>query len=116
MLLGVKPSGTSCTVADAYFKLNFITVVSLFGVRSLIYCLALMPFTAVNTCSLLMNLYIDSDYFSRSYTIPRVKKNQLDAQLILGIFRQHLHVSAVPRPIIRRYNLMYTTVGTYYSF
>jgi len=44
----------------------------------------------------------------------RVKKTQLDAQLILSIFRQPLHVSAVSRPIIRRYNSMYTTVGTYY--
>jgi len=46
----------------------------------------------------------------------RVNKNQLDAQLILTIFRQPLHVSGVPRPIIRRYNCMYTTFGTYYSF
>jgi len=45
-------------------------------------------------------------------------KNQLDAQLILSIFRQPLHVSGVSRPIIRTYNRMYkyTTVGTYYSF
>ena len=46
----------------------------------------------------------------------RVKKNQLDAQLILSIFFQPLHVSGVSRPIIRRYNHMYTTIGTYYSF
>ena len=45
-----------------------------------------------------------------------VKKNQHDAQLILSLFRQPLHVSGVSRPIIRRYNHMYTTVGTYYSF
>jgi len=45
-----------------------------------------------------------------------VKKDQLDAQLILSIFRQPLHVSGVSRPIIRRYNRMYTTIGTYYSF
>jgi len=44
------------------------------------------------------------------------RKNQLDAQLILSIFRQPLHVSGVSRPIIRRYNNMYTTIGTYYSF
>jgi len=37
----------------------------------------------------------------------RVKKNQLDVQLILSIFRQHLHVSDVYRPIIRRYNSLY---------
>ena len=45
-----------------------------------------------------------------------VKKNQHDAQLILSIFRQPLHVSGVSRPIIRRYNRIYTTLGTYYSF
>jgi len=43
----------------------------------------------------------------------RVKKTQLDAQIILSIFRQPLHVSRVSRPIIRRYNPMYKTVGTY---
>ena len=37
-----------------------------------------------------------------------VNQNQLDAQLIISIFRQPLHVSGVSRPIIRRYNLMYT--------
>ena len=36
-------------------------------------------------------------------------KTQLDAQLILSIFRQHLHVSGVSRPIFRRYNRMYKT-------
>jgi len=46
----------------------------------------------------------------------RVKKNQLDAQLILSIFRHPLHVSGVSWPIIRRYNRMYTKIGTYYSF
>jgi len=44
-----------------------------------------------------------------------VKKNQLHVHLILSIFRQPLHVSGLSRPIIRRYNHMYTTVGTYYS-
>ena len=47
--------------------------------------------------------------------VNHVKKNKLDAQLILSIFRQPLHVSGVSRPIIRMYNRMYTTVGTYYS-
>jgi len=42
----------------------------------------------------------------------RVKKSQLDAQLILSTFRQPLHVSGVSRPIIRRYNRIYTTIGT----
>jgi len=45
-----------------------------------------------------------------------VKKNKLDAQLILSIFRQPLHVSGVSGLIIRRYNCMSTTIGTYYSF
>ena len=35
----------------------------------------------------------------------RVKETQLDAKLILSIFRQTVHVSGVSRPIIRRYNL-----------
>jgi hypothetical protein len=43
----------------------------------------------------------------------RVKKNQLDAQLILSIFRLTLHVLGVSRPIIRRYNRMCRTIGTY---
>jgi len=46
----------------------------------------------------------------------RAKKNQLDAQIILSKFRQPLHVSGVSRPIIRRYNRMYTTIDTYYYF
>jgi hypothetical protein len=41
----------------------------------------------------------------------RVKKKQLDTQLILSKFRQPLHVSDVSRPIIRRYNRMYTYRG-----
>jgi len=40
-----------------------------------------------------------------------VKKNQLNAQLVLSVFRQPLHVSGVSRPIIRRYNRMYKTIG-----
>ena len=45
--------------------------------------------------------------------VNRVKKNQLDAQLILSIFLHPVHVSGVSRHIISRYNHMYTTVGTY---
>jgi hypothetical protein len=41
---------------------------------------------------------------------------QLDVQIILSIFCQPLHVAGVSRPIIRRYNRMYTTIGTSYSF
>jgi len=44
-----------------------------------------------------------------------VKKNQIDAQLILSIFRQTLHTSGVSRPVIRRHNRMCTTIGTCYS-
>ena len=55
-------------------------------------------------------------WFDRESRYNRVKKNQLDAQLILSTFRQPLHISGVTRPIIRRYNSMYTTIGTYYSF
>jgi len=55
-------------------------------------------------------------FVGRGSRYNRVKKNQLHSQLIFGIFRQSLHVSGVSRPIIRRYNRMYTTIGTYYSF
>jgi len=55
------------------------------------------------------NLY----FVDRASRYNRVKKSQLDAQLILSIFRQPLHVSSVSRPIITRYNRMYTTIGTY---
>jgi hypothetical protein len=43
----------------------------LFQVRYLIYCLKLTLVAVVNACSLLMNLYTDSEYFSSSYTFPR---------------------------------------------
>jgi len=55
-------------------------------------------------------------FVDRASRYNLVMKNQLDAQLILSIFRQPLHDQGVSRPIIRRYNRMYTTVGTYYSF
>jgi hypothetical protein len=47
------------------------------------------------------------------FSYNRVMKNQLDAQLILYIFRQPLHVSDVSRPIIRRYNRTCIAIGTY---
>jgi hypothetical protein len=53
-------------------------------------------------------------FVDRASPYNHVKKNQLEAQLILSIFRQPLHVSGVSRPIIRKYNRMYTTTGTYY--
>ena len=55
-------------------------------------------------------------YWKEKTCPNHVKKNQLEAQLILSIFCQPLHVLGISRPIIRRYNCMYTTVGTYYSF
>jgi len=55
-------------------------------------------------------------FVDRASRYNRVNKNQLDAQLILSIFRQPLHISGVSRPIIRRYNRMYTTISTCYSF
>jgi hypothetical protein len=54
-------------------------------------------------------------FVHRASRYIRVKKNQLDAQLILSIFRQLLHVSGVSRPIIRRHNRMDTTFCTYRS-
>jgi len=55
-------------------------------------------------------------FVDRESRCNRVKKNQLDVQLILSIFRQTLHVSVVSRPIISRYNRMYTTIGTHYNW
>jgi len=57
-----------------------------------------------------------SSFVARASRYNRAKKPRLDAQLILSIFRQPLHVSGVSRPIIRGYNCMYTAIGTYYSF
>jgi len=53
-----------------------------------------------------------SCYVGRAYQYNRVNQHQHVAQLILSIFRQPLHVSGASRPIIRRYNRMYTTFGT----
>jgi hypothetical protein len=66
----------------------------------------------------LVQVFLNMSYmhiFNYIYHGNRVKKYQLDAQLILSIFRRPLHISGISRPIIRRYNHMYTTVGTYYS-
>ena len=51
-------------------------------------------------------------FVDRESRYNRVKESRLDARLFLSIFRQPLHVSGVSRPIIRRYNRMYTTMGT----
>jgi len=61
-------------------------------------------------------MYIVLCFADRASRYNRVKKNQPDAQLILSIFPQPLHVSDVSMPIMRRYNRMCTTIGTYYSF
>jgi len=61
-------------------------------------------------------MYIVLCFNGRASPYNLVKKNQLDGRLILGIFPQPLHVSGVSRSIMRRYNRMYTTIGTYYSF
>jgi hypothetical protein len=45
-----------------------------------------------------------------------VNQNQPDAQFILSIFRQPLHVSGVSKPIISSYNHMYTAIDTYCTF
>ena len=58
-------------------------------------------------CYVLLTVHLD---------IIVYRKTNLMHNFILSIFRQPLHVSGVSRPIIRRYNRMYTTVGTYYSF
>jgi hypothetical protein len=55
-------------------------------------------------------------FADRASRYNRVKKNQLDSQLILSTFRQSVHVSGDSRLIIRPYNRMYTKIGTYYSF
>ena len=50
-------------------------------------------------------------YYYVQYTLRFgncVKQNQIDAQFILSIFRQSLHVSGISTPIIRRYNRVYT--------
>lgn len=45
-----------------------------------------------------MQLSLTSCFADRASLYSRVKKTQLDAQLILSTFRQHLHVSGVSRP------------------
>ena len=60
-------------------------------------------------------LHFVLSFVDRVSRYNREKKDNRDAQFILSIVRQRLHVSGVSRPIIRRYNRMYTTFGTYYS-
>ena len=49
-------------------------------------------------------------------SIIELKNARCNIEIIHTIFRQPLHVPGVSRLIIRRYNHMYTTFGTYYSF
>jgi len=51
-----------------------------------------------------------------NYPLGCCTENQLDAQIILSIFHELLHVLGVSRTINRRYNRMFTTIGTYYYF
>jgi len=51
-------------------------------------------------------------FAGRASRYNRVKKNQHNKHPILTTYRQPLHVSDVSRPIIKRYNLMYTAIGT----
>ena len=55
---------------------------------SFLYC----PCHCGESCSLLSRI---------SWGLCRIKKIQLDAQLILSIFHQPLHVSGISKPIIR---------------
>jgi hypothetical protein len=74
--------------------------------------------------NILLHVWVIAETCRRSFSCivdrksryNRVKNNQLDAQLILSIFRQPLYVSGVCRLIIRRYNRMYTTIGIYCFF
>ena len=50
-------------------------------------------------------------FVDRSSRYNRLKK-QLDAQRILSIFHEPVHVSGLSRPIIMKYNRMYTPIGT----
>ena len=66
-------------------------------------------FKRLKYCLNFLKIYFDD----RTSRYNRVKKPQHDAQLILSIFRQPLHVSGVSRPVIRRDNRMCTLFGTY---
>ena len=51
-------------------------------------------------------------FFYRASRYNRAKKNHLDAQHILSIFRQPLYVSGISRPIIRGYRLEFKPTRT----
>jgi len=55
-------------------------------------------------------------FFDRASRYTRVKKTNLMHNLFLVYFVNLYVFRADLDPIIRRYNSMYTTIGTYYSF
>jgi len=61
----------------------------------------------LSSVSLVSKTYVYKllSFADRASRFNRVKKNKIDAQLILSIFHQPLHVLVVFKPIIRRYNL-----------
>ena len=79
------------------YNLHFFYWTGLFLYIHVCYCFRL--FKPAYYFFLAFNLLLNCVY-RRSYY--GVKKNQLDVQFFLSIFRQPLHVSGVHRPIIRR--------------
>jgi hypothetical protein len=94
-------------------KMNKRTILLFVTTRQVEACAYNYRSTNTKHMTLVHTQAATSSYYFARFLFIRVKKNQLDAQLILSIVRQPLHVSGVPRPIIRRYNRMYTAVGTY---
>jgi len=62
----------------------------------------LRELTVYSTPNYLKCYFFQKCFVDHASRYNRVKKTQFDAQLILSIFRQTLHVSGVTRPIIRR--------------
>ena len=79
-------------------------------------CMYLCVCVCVKNClCILCFLY----FVDRASGYNRVKKTNLPHNLRIlntSIFHQPLYVSGISRPIIRRCNCTYTTIGTYYSF
>jgi len=107
--INVSDSGTRTTTSTAtvYSCCSYILKISSF-------LILLLAHDRYNLDTLI-NITFCLCFVDRATRYNCVKKNQLDAQFILITFRQPLRVSGVSRPIIRRYNRMYTTIGTYYS-
>jgi len=91
---------TYTPVQHPYFSKRMFT-----NLTSLILC----SFSADKS---VLEIWSDKKHYSVTNYFPvnHVKKNQLDAELILSIFRHPLHVWGISMPIIRRYNRMYTAV------